>query len=252
MYAHTPDLIARAIADAGLELPTASADALAAIRALRAARDADPAERVTKATTAANAADQLDTLAAAMTAKQSAAAACIALEQPLARAFYDGLRAKADDLVKAMRPRFDKAAAVVHLAGKHFPPGTPKAGVLDAGDEAVSAYRKLDDALNELGKLRSVRVTLADLCGHPEQAVEWYVERIKDGNDMERAQRAFTRAGNAFHNLAAEGFRLRLNTLSEAATVAQGAALADQQRRQAEQEATAKELRESMPWLASA
>ncbi|GAA1783538.1 MAG: hypothetical protein LCH77_09760 [Actinobacteria bacterium] len=252
MYNPIPRNVARSLRDAGLTLPKESQAALDALTALAAARDADPAAEAVAAAgsiTARNAAARLSELATALTVKDHAATAFTTLEQPLARRFFDGLRDAGDDLITAMRPRFDTAAAVVHTAGRYFPPGASKSAVLDAGDQAVTAYRDLDAALDTLARIRNARVILGDLSGQPEQHVSWFIAKAADAAALDNAARLFTAPGNAFHNLAHGGYTLRLNTRAEAAQVARGAHDATTAREVAEAEARGKELRESMPWL---
>ncbi len=253
MFHITPRNIHRVLADAGLTLPAQAAQAYATLEALDAARNADPAAEASAAAhdlTPHNARKRLTALAHELTARGSHEQAYNVLSQPVAKLFFDAIREATDDLIAALVPAFDKAAAIVQTAAAHFPSDAPKDQILDAGDESVAAYRQLDGALATLGKIRSARVSLAELAGQ-EQHVTWFVERIENGERMAQAERAFAGTGNALHNLAAQGFRLRLNTTSEAKQVAQGAALADSAARAAAQESAAKKLRDSMPWLAT-
>jgi hypothetical protein len=153
-----------------------------------------------------------------------------------------------DKIVKALRPAWDQAAAVVHVAGKHFPPGASPESILGAGVAAATAYQGLASALDTLAQIRSLRAEVADCAGSGEQDVTWYITGAKDLDALEAAGRAFHGSGSCWHALAFAGFTLRLNTRTEADRLAAGARSVSDAKEQAEREARAAELRDGWHW----
>lgn len=154
-----------------------------------------------------------------------------------------------DEIVKAMRPTWDKAAEVVHAAGRHFPPGASPEFILRGGAAAATAYEGLSAALDVLAQVRSLRVEVADCRGGEQQSAEWYITGAEDLDHLDTARRAYHGGGSCWHALAHAGFTLRLNTKAEAAKVAAGARSVSDAREQAAREARSAEIRESWPGL---
>jgi hypothetical protein len=155
------------------------------------------------------------------------------------------IRADAANIIKAMRPTFDKAAATVQTAGKHFAPNATAAQVLDGGAAAAAAHEKLADALATLDRLRTLRVAVAYVAREGEQTATWWIAQARDLAALEQAQRAYSGTGNAFHALAHEGFTLRMSTEAEAARVAAGARVTTETEEAAQREAELIAHRES-------
>jgi hypothetical protein len=78
-----------------------------------------------------------------------------------------------------------------------------------------------------------------------EQEVTWWIAGAEDNAALDAAHRAYSAPGNAFHNLAAAGFTLRMNTPAEAERVAAGARAASEAQAEAERQAQLREHRES-------
>lgn len=159
------------------------------------------------------------------------------------------IRSDAEKILTALRPAFDQAATVVQTAGTHFGSSATADQILAGGVPAVLASQQLSEALNTLTQIRALRIALAD-CGYgsPDndaQDVTWWIAEAEDSTALTTARRAYTAPGDAFHNLAALGFTLRMNTSQEAARVAAGAKAATDAREAAQREEALREHRES-------
>lgn len=157
-----------------------------------------------------------------------------------------GIRTDAEKILTGLRPAFDEAAAIVQTAGAHFGSTATAEQILAGGVDAVVANQHLTQALNTLTQLRGLRVALCD-CGYgaDEQDVTWWIAGADDALALDTARRAYTAPGDAFHNLAALGFTLRMNTPQEAERVATGAQNATDAREAAQREEALREHRES-------
>lgn len=172
-------------------------------------------------------------------------AAATTIEQSVVGTVNAWLKADHDKIVKALRPAFDKAAAIVHAAGAHFAPGATPADVLRGGSAAAAAHEHLAEALSTLAHLRSLRVAVGDVANIGEQDVTWWITEARDLATLARAERAYYGAGNAFHALAAEGFKLRMNLPTEAAAVTRGARVTTEAEAKAAEDARLAAHRES-------
>lgn len=190
--------------------------------------------------TAAQAIIEAATLAAGSQRIREASGVVIGAAQGALRQW---IGAREDEIVTSLRPAWDEAAAVVHAAGRHFPPGASPESILAGGVGAATAYQGLSSALDALAQIRSVRVDVADCAGNVEQDVTWYIAGAKDMDDLASASRAFTGSGSAWHALTFAGFTLRLNTRAEAARITAGARSVSDAKEQAEREARAAEVR---------
>lgn len=248
MYS-TPIQFATHLERAGIPVPKAATTELATLLAITEARTADPLAALLNAAhegkvTSKTAADHVAQLADAIGRSEHIEAAARQLEQPIVARWYAALRASEDELMSAIAERAAEPLAVVQEAGRHFGTDARSDDVLGAGVEAVKTWEALTGAVAKLDLLRNIRAQLGDLWHHGEQDVTWWIAGADDGAHLEHAHRAFTAPGNAFHNLAAEGFTLRVNGKAEAEQVASGARLVDAKREQAETERRAAGLRE--------
>ncbi|MGO4340689.1 hypothetical protein [Pedococcus sp. 2YAF34] len=212
----------------GVKTDETVTEALAVIHAARDTRNAQPIEDLRAAysngdITSANAADRIISAATLAAGSERVHLAAAAVEDGANTTLRRWLGAREEQIVKALRPAFDAAAAGVQLAGRHFAPDVTATQLIAAGSAAVAANEGLEAALSTLARIRSCRVQVADCAGHPEQDVTWYIEGAHDLEHLDVARRAYTGAGDAFHALAHAGFTLRLNTVQEAVKVSHGA-----------------------------
>lgn len=243
-----------ALAAHGVTLDETATEALAVIKAAQAARDAQPmndlrARYAAGEVTSDNAEGLIIEAAVLAAGADRIRQAAAEMEGAASGTLRRWVGANADRIVKELRPAFDKAAAHVAVAGRHFPPGATPAQLVAAGSDAVAAHEGLDAALSTLDTLRTLRVDVADCAGNTEQDVTWWITPTPthplDREAQDNAERLFKGAGNAFHALAHAGFTLRMNTTAEAAKVAAGARAITDAREAAEREAAAAEVRES-------
>lgn len=249
---HLMHLTARTLAAAGLDLPKGAVAALAVDAAATEAANVPPTADLLELlnagkVTPANVGKHVAEAATRMAAQQFAQQVVRDLDGPLRMSFNAAVRAEAPALLLAMRPRFDAAAAVVEAAAEHFPPGATDKQILAGGAASAAAHEQLSEACAELGRVRAVRVLLADLTGEGEQEVSWFIASAADATDLERASWAWRQPADPFHSVAAAGFRLRLNTPQEAAVITSAAARATALAEQAERERLVSEAREGWP-----
>lgn len=227
---------------AGATVPTALADLLINHDKLAAAvddhnRGPSPLEALTAAVTSGTALD--DKTAAAIVAEQAARLAAFhagvgafpAVTQATVTAFGRALHTDAgDDLVLSLRPAFDRAVTGLHDAAALFGPETTPAQILDLGDAAATAWRALPahrTILDRTYQLTSWSLSSVWRLTGPRDYVQPqqpHLAWILDGahrNDVAAAAEVFFRSnasspGGRWHALIAAGFRLRLNTPSEA------------------------------------
>lgn len=235
----------------GATLPkpvTAARATLAAAKETAAAQPlADLAgEYRTGKITAANVGARMTATGQALAATDHIRQVLATVENGVAGTIRAGIHDSAETMLLALRPGFDDAAAIVQTAGSHFASGATAEQILAGGVDAVVASQHLNDALNTLGQVRGLRVALAD-CGYgpDEQDVTWWIAGADDAESLATARRAYTAPGNAFHNLAALGFTLRMNTPQEAEKVAAGARSATDAREAAAREEALRDHRES-------
>lgn len=243
---------ARTLTAAGLELPAAAATCLAvdeaATEAANVAPTADLAALIaTGEMTPENVGPAVTEAAGKLAAQQYAAQVVRDLDGPLRTAFNAALRADAPRLLKTLRRPFDQAAAVVHAAAEHFAPGASAEDVLAGGAAAAAAHEQLAAALGTLGRIRGARVALAEICGEGEQDPSWWIANAADDAELDRARWAWAQPGDPFHALAYAGFRLRLNTATEAASVTSQAAAVTAEHEAAEQARLVAEITDGWP-----
>lgn len=213
-----------------VKLPKAAADALDILEILDDTVNEDQAAIVARDAaagriTAKTAREYLLDHAARLVAHERAKAARDQIAAPVHAQWRAAIRAGAPALLDALASRFDEQAPVVQQAGAAFPVDATPAQLVEAGPLAVELHGRLGAALDKLNAIRNVRVEIADYLGHAhEQNASWWITDA--GDDIDRADRAYSAPGNAFHNLAAGGYTLRLNDHDEAADVREGARLA--------------------------
>lgn len=246
----TPARFVAQLEQLGVTVPTDVAATVAALVALDEAARRNPAaeaqrEALDGSLTAQNAAQVLGDLSRALVEQDRAQAAANILEQPLRSRFNGQLRDAADGLIAQLRQPFDQAAVVVQAAGQMFGPDPSAEDLVKAGPQAVEVHQKLAGALGVLSRIRMVRVGLAEVAGHGEQDVTWWIAPVASEAELDRARLAFGAAGDGFHNVCHAGFALRMNTATEAEAVATGAAVATSQAEAAERDARIAEEVES-------
>jgi hypothetical protein len=212
----------------GVKTDKTVTEAVAVIEAARAVVDTRPiadlrAAYETGQISATNAADAITQAATLAVASERIREASGALQDAANATLRRWVGAREDQIVKALRPAFDKAAATVQLAGRYFAPNATSDQILAGGSDAVRAREGLAAALDTLAAIRNCRVQVADCAGNPEQDATWYIEGARDLDHLDEAHRTYSGSGNAFHALAHAGYTLRLNTKTEAAKVAHGA-----------------------------
>lgn len=245
----------RLIADlksVGVKTDATVEEAIALIGVVRAAKNTAPVADLVAAyasgeITTENAAQAIIDTATLAVASERITIAADAIEDAASGTLRRWLATREDQIVKAMRPAFDAAAAQVQVAGTHFPPGVSDAHLIALGSKAVIAREGLDEALDVVSKIRGLRVDVADCAGFAGQDVTWYIEGARDLDHLDAAHRAYTGTGNAFHALAAQGFTLRLNTRAEAAKVAAGARTVSETQEAERRAKRAAEIRDGWP-----
>jgi hypothetical protein len=235
----------------GAKLPKDVLDARATLTEARLASAHQPlldleAEYDAGDINAGNVAEKLAEATSRLAARTHNQQALNAIENGCTRTMRAGLRDAGERILKALTKPFDEAAEVVQTAGRYFGSDPTPEQIIAGGVPALAAHEKLEGALHTLTQIRSLRVSLAD-CGYGpgEQDVTWWISEARDVEALEHAERAYSAAGNAFHNLAAAGFTLRMNTPEEARRVATGARAATDAAEAAAREAQLKEHRES-------
>ncbi|MCW2763615.1 MAG: hypothetical protein JWR85_3816 [Marmoricola sp.] len=238
----------------GVKLPETVLDARATLTEARRVTAQQPlsdldAEYAAGLITAENVAEKVTEAAGRLASREHNQQALNAIENGCTRTMYAGLRDAGEKILKTLTKPFEDAAAVVQTAGTYFGSDPTPEQIIAGGVPAVAAHEKLGAALNTLNQIRGLRVALAD-CGygapdHGEQDVTWWIAGAKDQHSVDTARRAYSAPGNTFHNLAALGYTLRLNTPAEADRVASGARAATEKAEEAAREAALAEHRES-------
>jgi hypothetical protein len=146
------------------------------------------------------------------------------------------LRRNEDGIVIALRPAWDAAARVVEKAISKLgvPASLDPAIIVNLSPEAVAAYQQLPDALTTLSGIRTLRVDVGNLANRAQDVSDYLdAETVRDSDHLAVAARRLdglstgVRGGVAsvmegmqgvspWLLLASEGFRLKLNTPSEA------------------------------------
>lgn len=235
----------------GATLPKAALDARATLTEARLTAAHQPlsdleAEYAAGQITADNVAAKIIEAASQLAAREHKQQALNAVENGCNRTIRLALRDAGDRILKSLTKPFNEAAAIVQTAGSYFGSDPTPEQIVAGGVPALAAHEKLADALQTLTRIRSLRVALAD-CGYDgtEQDVTWWISEARDVAALEYATRVYTAPGHAFHNLAAAGFTLRLNTPADAERVASGARAATDAAEAAARDASLKEHRES-------
>lgn len=240
----TPRQFAANLDRLGVPVPDDLAALLATLAAINTTANAQPttdlAEQLAAGTlNASNVGEAIQQAAYALAAKQHMHQVARELESPIARAAARVMRDNAEQLIKALRPVWDKAAAGVMAAGQHFPPGATAEQILHGGTSAAAAWENLAANLHTLTQIRGVRCDLAAAgYGPSQQDATWWIASAEDADHLARANGLMYGAGETFHKLAHAGYTLRLNTAGEAQQVEKGAHAATS-KAQAEAEAVA-------------
>lgn len=172
------------------------------------------------------------------------------LQHRLARAAADSVRAGSDAIVQAMRKRFDPAVKVVQTAAQRgLTQHTNMAELLDiAAPEVIQAYRALGPAVAELDAVAGLRNQLTTVAhvGPVDHPMAAFVTGVDSALVLEGAHNIWTgesevvqhdvgmtgthlarirkqRLGGAWLALICGGYKLRLNTGSEAEAVVRAA-----------------------------
>ncbi len=142
------------------------------------------------------------------------------LSSYLGRAATLSLRDAIDQLVADLRPMFDEVAAGVAEAARRFRPWDSAEVVLMTGDDAaVDAWRALPGHVAALDAVRSVFRSLRPRAG---QDVQDYIAPVPDAVRLEHGRELWQRTGLGapWLHLAADGYRLHLNSTAEGDAVA--------------------------------
>jgi hypothetical protein len=169
----------------------------------------------------------------------------------LAAAAAAQVGANSDDIVKAMRKRFDPAVKIVQTAADHgLTQHTDTTVLLNAGTtEAIEAYRNLGPAVAELDRIGNLRTQLTTIArvGPTDYPIAAFLAEANSESDLDGAHDAWTgpdevvqhdlpnhqgshfarirrqRLGGPWLALVAAGYRLHRNTGAEAHAVVHGA-----------------------------
>lgn len=219
-----PSTILADLEAAGLPVPPEVLYAVEAVAEAEAFRCANPNELNTqlradvaaRAVRPENLPSRMSELAVAYSTgahRQDPAQAVIVEANALAR---NGVAARGDTIVAALRPRFDAAAAIIARSlepnpghGMGFRPTAPFVSMPTPERNTAAA---------ELGGVRSVRLMLG-ACGYgrPDETASWYIRRPddRDGLTLANSVLADAELGLEFVDLAAWGSELRLATAEE-------------------------------------
>lgn len=137
--------------------------------------------------------------------------------------YFGALKANADQLVTALRPAFDEAAAVIQTAGKHFAADANERDILNAGMEAVNAWHNLAAAKTAMTQIINARAVIAEAERDNTSAYLHYISGDHTQAQLWQAEAQYTGVGHGLHNLARAGFTLHLNTKAEAQKMAETA-----------------------------
>lgn len=190
----------------------------------------------TGAISAKNCVKRVQEAAAALAAHEKAVEVCQVVEPALARRERRALVDAGDDLVIAMRPAFDQAAAAAGFVSR-FGSDPDAAAVLSAGGGS-DVWRQYQAALVVFDATHRVMDALAEARYCADPRVSWYVEAITDSS---RAVSTFSNSGKGIAALLAQGYKLRLNLAAEAVAVVANVAAVRARRDEAEAQAKADE-----------
>lgn len=158
-------LLAAALAEHDLPIPAVLASAIAIADALSAART--PPSKPILGMSAAEAVEYAAVLARYVPPPGGTAAfinTLVDISNRAADDAADALRAGGvDEIIVALRPRFDAAAAVIHQAAAHgITSATTAQDVIDKHDpKAIAVWQQLPAALAAMARLSRVRVNLS-------------------------------------------------------------------------------------------
>lgn len=232
--------IDRTFSGLGVDLPKACQDAsalaTAALSATTTPAVQDLHDGILAGTvTPKNIAAKLTESAIALMAAERTITAAEGTQSAINELYFGALKAHADQLVTALRPVFDEAAAVIQTAGKYFAAGATERDVLNAGIEAVQAWHNLAAANDTMTRIRNARAVIAEAERDNTPNYLHYITGNHTQAQLWQAEAEFTGIGNGLHNLARAGFTLHLNTKTEAQKLAQTARTkSEQEQAQAE------------------
>lgn len=148
------------------------------------------------------------------------------LSHPLGVRFAAAVLANADSIVEQLQPHFDKAVDDLTKAAKILPADATADMVVGMGQDATPAWWALDRSATILDSLARIRRQMATDYGyrHTGPDVAMFLGYVADNDHLARAatlQRASEpiRGGN-WRRLIDANFVLRLNTATEASSVA--------------------------------
>lgn len=212
----------------GIDLPKECQDASALANAALAATNSPAVQDLHDAIlsgtiTPKNIAAKLTESAISLMAAERIITAAEGTQSAINTIYYGALRAHADQLVTALRPAFDEAAAVIQTAGKHFAADANEREILNAGMEAVSAWHNLAAAKTTMTQIINARATIADAERDHTSAYLHYITGNHTQAQLWQAEAEYTGVGHGLHNLARAGYTLHLNTKTEAQKLAETA-----------------------------
>lgn len=128
------------------------------------------------------------------------------MASPIRGLAYDAVRARGDELLEELRPRFERAAEAI--AGSLDP--VERKGLMRGPAYRSVATAERDAALEVLAEIARVRRVLA-ICGYgPGESAAWFVAKPEDRDALVLANRCYH--DGSFVELAEYGYTLRLNT----------------------------------------
>lgn len=209
----------------GIDLPKACQEASALANAALAATSTPAVkdlhdEILAGTATQKNIAAKLKESAIELLAAERIITAAEGTQSAINTLYFGALKASADQLVTALRPTFDEAAAVIQTAGKHFAATASEKDVLNAGMEAVQAWHSLAAANNTMTKIRNARAVIAEAERDNAPSYLHYITGNHTQAELWQAEAQFNGVGHGLHNLARAGFTLHLNTKTEAQKLA--------------------------------
>jgi hypothetical protein len=236
----------------GVTLPTATATARDIYtEALRAAR-LDPSTGLKEAleagtVTPENVAELVRQAARDLGAQAHASQIVRDLHVTLNQAMRAALREDVDRIHRELRAVFEPAAATVTKAAQHFGPSTTADEVIGGKPEAIKLWKDVTGASGTLDAVSvAYRPLVVDILHNaPDPMVALFVDRPAD---LDQASEVYRAGNGCWLALAHAGFKLKLNSPTEAQAVVQADADRKAKAAAAEREAQlAEHRRKYMP-----
>ncbi|MGY4544508.1 rubrerythrin [Arthrobacter sp. UYNi723] len=244
--------IDRTFAALNIDLPKPCQDATALAAAALAATSTNPSAELNDGIlagtiTAKNIGAKLTEAAVAVMAAERIHSTAEATQSAINTMYYGALRANADSLVEALRAPFSEAAKTINTAGQHFAHDANERTILNAGPEAVDAWRNLSTARSAMAEIRNARAIIAEAERDHSSPYLHYITGALNQAELWEAEAEYTGLGDGLHNLARAGYTLHLNTGTEAAALAKTAQTRTEKERDAAEAARIAETKANDP-----